>query len=362
MFAVQQSPARTLIWWLEQRDEIDFSPAYQRQGGVWTDYDKAYLIDSIINEFDIPKFYFADFTYASTPLNLKRKRYAIIDGKQRFEAILSFFDGTLSLNKDFVYLSEPTLKLAGLSYKDLKTNYPKVAMRFENFNPTIMSVITDDEGLVSDLFVRLNRSRPLAGSEVRNAMKGLVADRIRDLAGHRFFKENIRFSTKRMQQNNTAAKLLLIEHRGKLVDTKKANLDRLVVEGAQAGSASADFTRAATRVSTVLNGMADLIFTKRDPLLQSEGPVPIYYWLARNTSVGHNMIREFLLNFEDSRKRNREVPPNSDAADRELLEYDIYNRATNDAGSLSARYVILLNRFRAFLIGRGVTVEADQPQ
>ena len=65
--------------------------------------DKAYLIDTILNGFDIPKIYLADFTWRDSPLNRKRLPYAIIDGKQRFEAIFDFFKGEVTLNDDFVY-------------------------------------------------------------------------------------------------------------------------------------------------------------------------------------------------------------------------------------------------------------------
>ena len=60
--------------------------------------DKAYLIDSIINGFDVPKLYLADFQLGDSSLNVSKLPYAIIDGKQRLEAIFDFFDGTLVLN------------------------------------------------------------------------------------------------------------------------------------------------------------------------------------------------------------------------------------------------------------------------
>jgi hypothetical protein len=75
---------------------------------------KAYLIDSILNGFDVPKFYLADFTYADSKLNKKKLPYAIIDGKQRFEAIFDFFEGKITLNEDFVFLENQALKLGGL--------------------------------------------------------------------------------------------------------------------------------------------------------------------------------------------------------------------------------------------------------
>ena len=92
-FTIAAMPARTLSWWRTQRDEIDMDPPFQRRGRLWSDTDKAYLVDSILNGYDIPKLYMADFTWGKSPLNHKKLTYAIIDGKQRLEAIPDFYDG-----------------------------------------------------------------------------------------------------------------------------------------------------------------------------------------------------------------------------------------------------------------------------
>src|SRR6266851_10417823 len=126
-FRVTQFEAKTLSWWRARRSKIDMSPPYQRRGRLWSATDKAYLIDSILNGFDVPKLYVADFTFGDSALNTKKLPYAIIDGKQRFEAIFDFYDGRVLLNDDFTYLANKTLSLAGLGYKDLNDRYPQVA-------------------------------------------------------------------------------------------------------------------------------------------------------------------------------------------------------------------------------------------
>src|ERR1017187_7956696 len=171
-FRVTQFEAKTLSWWRTRRTKIDMDPPYQRRGRLWSDTDKAYLIDSILNGYDIPKLYVADFTWGDSSLNKRKLPYAIIDGKQRFEAIFDFFDGKTVLNKDFVFLDNPSLALASLSYKDLQKNYPEVAEEFDNYNLTVMSVAAKNEKPINELFVRLNRSKSLTGAEIRNAMAG----------------------------------------------------------------------------------------------------------------------------------------------------------------------------------------------
>src|SRR5687768_5365417 len=124
--------SKTLSWWRSRKEKIDMEPPYQRRGRLWSAADKAYLVDSILNGFDVPKLYVADFTYTDSPLNKKRLPYAIIDGKQRFEAIFDFFEGRITLNPDFVLLENPSLRLGGLGYRDLTQNHGDIAEIFDN--------------------------------------------------------------------------------------------------------------------------------------------------------------------------------------------------------------------------------------
>jgi hypothetical protein len=323
------------------------NPPYQRKGGLWSARDRSFLIDSILNGYDIPKIYIADFTFRDSPLNLKRKQYAMIDGKQRFETICGFFEGSVLLDRTFTYADDPGTVLAGLGYKDLKSGYPLIAEHFDNFNLSVMSVITDQDERISELFVRLNRNRPLTGAELRNAMAGPIPEFIRDIASHRFFTQNIRFGTARGQDQNGAAKLLLTEFRGELVDVKKVDLDRFTEEALQAEAPLFDFEQAAMRAKKLLNTLTD-VFTERDPLLSSEGPLVVYYWLARSLHEPERLtMRQFLVEFEEERRRNRRIlkdNPESERVNTELIRYDDFNRSTNDAGSLRGRLAILLRR------------------
>jgi hypothetical protein len=352
MLRVKLHEPKTLIWWATQRRRIDFDPPYQRRGGLWTTKDKAFLIDSIINDYDIPKLYLADFTYAPSPLNAAGTEYAVVDGKQRFESIFDFLDGHLTLLDDFVYEQDPSLRLGGLGYRDLKLNHPEVASEFDNFSLTVMSVITDEEGKINDLFVRLNRNRPLTGPEIRNAMAGIVPELIREIAQMPLFGDRAAFAMTRGQDLDVAAKFLLTEFRGRVVETKRENLDRLVAESLESGADEEDLRRAAARVRKVVDAMGE-VFLTRDRLLRTQGQLVPYYLLVRATEQElHLKIRPFLLRFEDLRKANRDLASDADAADqvdRDLLRYDALNRGINDQGSIEGRFEILFDRFREYL-------------
>jgi hypothetical protein len=179
MFKVAKLEPRPLIWWLSQIEKIDMNPPYQRHGRLWSRTDKAFLVDSIINEYDMPKIYMADFTFGTASLNKRSLPYAIIDGKQRMEAMFDFYSGTLVLDDDFVFQQNPGIKLRGLGYADLIKNYPEVADIFRNHPLSVVHIITDEEEKIEELFVRLNRSKPLTGAEIRNAMTGPVPNMVR---------------------------------------------------------------------------------------------------------------------------------------------------------------------------------------
>ena len=348
-FKIEVHPPKTLKWWNSRRSSIDFDPPYQRKGGLWSNSDKAFLIDSIINGFDIPKLYLADYQYGHSNLNIRKLPYAIIDGKQRLEAIFEFFDNKLVLERRFIWRNDPSIKLGGLGLRDLQNIYPAIAEEFENSSLTIMSVFTNDDALINELFVRLNRSKALTGAEVRNAMPGTVPAVIREIASHLVFRENIRFSTKRAGDANAAAKVLLFEYYEEPVGTKKSDLD-LFATGNDIWDSKLEL--AARRAIDTLDEMRD-IFLPGDPLLSSSGIFPVYYWFLRSVDDFYMAdIRRFLNSFEQKRIENRDLQranPNSERLSESMTRYDTLNRSTNDAGSHRGRVKILIDEFDRYL-------------
>jgi hypothetical protein len=344
-FKVSSFDPKTLSWWRARKDKIDMDPPYQRRGHLWSAADKAYLIDSIINGFDVPKVYVADFTYLDTDLNKKRLPYAIIDGKQRFEAIFDFFEGNITLNDDFIFLENPALKLGGLGYRDLTSSHPDIAELFDTYNLSVMSVITNSTTLINELFIRLNRSKPLTGAEIRNAMAGRAPEVTRQMAKHQFFTDYVAFQTIRGQDLNAAMKLLLFEFAGKPQETKKTTLDAFVKNAERQRS---KLEVAARRAYSALDDLTN-VFLPRDRLLASSGLLPVYFWFLHGLKPQeYPFVRDFLIRFERSRKANRqkvdEGAPKKEV-DAVLLEYDQLNRNTNDLTSHVKRIEILQQRF-----------------
>jgi hypothetical protein len=328
IFVVRPFTSTSLGWWHTERDQIDLSPPYQRKSGVWNLSDKAFLIDSIINGYDIPKFYIADFSYTGSALNQSGKPFAVIDGRQRFEAIFDFMDGKVPLNADMRYLSDPQIRLGKMKAHDLEREHPRIFQRINSFPLSVMSVITNEVDRINDLFVRLNKSKPLTGAEVRSAMSGEVPMLIRSIANTRFFSTHIGFSNQRKQHENVAAKLLLIEHRGGFVETKKTNLDRFVNEALRTES---EFSQSAKAVKFNLQLM-ERMFPPTSPLLKSSGMLPVYYWLVRNNS-DRSDLHLLLTKFASLRLKNQLHPA--------VARFNSVSRSTNDELSYRVRYGVL---------------------
>jgi hypothetical protein len=150
-----------------------------------------------------------------------------------------------------------------------------------------------------------------------------------------------------MAQYNLAAKILLIEDRGRFVDTKAKNLDRFVAEGVTEDTRT--FEAGARRASKVLRVM-EKIFREKDPILRSTGGIPVYYWLTRNEVSHRSLIRPFLESFLKRLRANFELTKEYPRrGDPELNQYYTRSRTTNDQASLADRYHILEKHFKKFV-------------
>ena len=326
------------------REQIIMDPEYQRQGDIWSMEKRQLLIDSIVNRYDIPKLYFHKLDRGT--LKKTGKAYAVIDGRQRLEAIFSFMDGEFEMSPDFEYLEDETVDIRGLNYNDLAKKYPRIKQRFDSFNLPIICVETDDLELIEDMFSRLNEAVPLNAAEKRNAIGGEMARGITKVARHPFFTRKVRFRNNRYQHREVAVRLLFLEkcyQEGKVVDTKKPFLDDFVRTYRSGKTREASKLRSA--VTKILKEMA-LIFVNKDPLLIAQAAVPIYFLLFRSALAAGKiklLTRSKFLDFHDARQQNRELAARDiTKAQFELLEYDrLSQQGTNDASSIKERLSII---------------------
>lgn len=191
-------------------------PDVQREDTAWTREQQQLLIDSLYNNFDIPKFYLRD------DIKHGESKWLLLDGQQRLTAILKFLRGEFAMpdspSVPSHVRSKPVLELR-------PEDKAKVTMRTLDF--VILSCTEDEE---EDLFLRLNKGTPLSAAEKRHAIRGEARDLAIDLAKHRFFKSKVSFQTKRYQGEAICAQLILLAMNGAPCDLKGGSLNQLYVE------------------------------------------------------------------------------------------------------------------------------------
>ena len=204
--------------WKEWDKILDVNPEYQRLGGIWEEEKKQKLIDSIINGMDIPKLY----VHRLNKIDEFGHELAVVDGKQRIEAIRGFMDDEFPLASDFKYTGsnghrvEPKAEpRAKQKFSETSGTYQEV---FKELQITTVYVYTEDEKEIWELFQRLNSGAPLTPAELRNAIPGQMTELIREIAKHGFFEKHMRLKNKRYVYYSIAAKLLRLEEEELAID------------------------------------------------------------------------------------------------------------------------------------------------
>jgi len=330
-----------------QKNVIDESPPYQRESGVWGQAKKQLFIDSILNNYDVPKIYMHDLRTNSTT----SKNYAVIDGKQRLDAIWTFISDGFVLADDFKISDDQGFAppQPGQKFTQFSPEWQEI---FKGKTLDIVLVENADEEDIEDLFSRLNNGEPLTAAEKRNAMGGDMCALIREIADHDFFKQKLKVSNARYQHYEVAAKLLIMEkseidHSSLYSDLKKRFLDKMVTDNRQMTTASRK--KLTNRVAANLKKQMR-VFDDQDSLLSKQAYPPMYYAFLKEIqgNYGHSKlnskVKEFLKSFNKKRLENLELE--EDDRDVNLIEFGrLIMQGTNDLNSVKNRVSILRRYF-----------------
>ncbi|KRF28426.1 DUF262 domain-containing protein [Phycicoccus sp. Soil802] len=341
----------TIARYAHMRPAIDFEPAYQREGGVWTRETRSRLIDSIVNGFDLPKLYFERATSRRTTEQGRTIQYAVLDGKQRLEAVGEFLDNELQLPSDFEYFEDGSVSAANLTFAELQSAYPGLAQRILDFELPIVGVSSDSIDLIEELFQRLNAATALNHAERRNSVSGATRDAANALATHSLLSARSPIKASRYKHRELAAKFLAIEHQidtrnGRISDIKAATLMDLFLasRGNPPQISAAEMARYQATAAGVLDRMAGL-FIDDDPLLRSVGTLVVYYIAFRDSQLIASASRERLQRFEELRRlasrMDEDDPAFTRPGNNRLREYNLFVQSSNDGGALSRRAEIL---------------------
>lgn len=131
---------------------------YQRKEGLWTSQARSFFIESILLEYPIPKLYL----YARLDLKSRQTIKEIVDGQQRSQALVGFFNGKQRLTQNI-----DTPELRGLKYSQLHDDWKH---KFLSYSLPIDQFVGAPEDEIREAFRRMNANNvPLNDEEQRNA-------------------------------------------------------------------------------------------------------------------------------------------------------------------------------------------------
>ena len=177
-------------------EEIDLSPEWQRNEGIWGDVQKSRLIESLLLRIPIPVFYVAADN---------NENWAVVDGVQRISTIKAFVNNRFKL-KSLEYLKQ----LDGLNFDEIPRHMQR---RIDETQLTVNVVDSDTPyEVMFNIFKRINTGGlPLNGQEIRHALNpGKARDLLTELASTQEFKSATSgtIDTKRMADRECVLRFL----------------------------------------------------------------------------------------------------------------------------------------------------------
>lgn len=314
---------------------IDPEPDYQRPP-VWSRKQKQLLMDTILRNYDIPKFYWRAVNRADG------KKYEVIDGQQRLRAIWEFAADRYPLGKDIDGIDGH--EVAGLKYSELPDEVMEI---FDTYSLDVVVVTDaqsdDHEDEIRDMFLRLQNGTTLKAQEKRNARSGNMRDFVKDIAAHPFF-ERCKFSNARFTYDHVAAQTILIELEGGPTNVKDADLNRMYEEQ-QAFDRNGEKAKKIRRTYDFLASA----FPEKTPELERYNVINLYC-LASLLISGYvwkelaGPLAEWFIQFETERRENDNLP--DEQRDWSLIEYRrLTSQSTDAEESIGARLKMLEERF-----------------
>ena len=185
---------------------IDLDADYQREE-IWPPWKKARLINSLVQDIDIPKIYLAE---------TKDDVYECIDGKQRITAIVEFFKPSY-FGDDFSPRRPLKVKLTEekdapeFSYRELEQKENKLAKFItDEYKLDFSILVKPDDKLIRETFARLQLGDPLKSGESLPSMTGDLRDFIFKVKGRdMLFFRHTKLSFKRFSREFALAQMVL---------------------------------------------------------------------------------------------------------------------------------------------------------
>lgn len=239
---------------IKKQTSIDPKPQYQRTA-VWTTDRKAFLIDSILKGYDLPKFYF-EF---HSKKNAKGFQFEVADGQQRIRSIWEFYEDKYSLKKNTVING---VDLSSMKYSELPKNLKEHFLAYEI---NVSNILSKEVGEVNDLFTRLQKGVSLNPPELRHAMISKIGLHIDKYVVNQqttgFFSIPTSIKDIRFKHQDYIDHIIALSHFKYSKDLKAATITQLYLDFEEKDTAT--FISYFNNASIVLDKMKEINSLKR---------------------------------------------------------------------------------------------------
>jgi hypothetical protein len=141
-----------------QRNEIVVNKEYQRSDKVWPPAARSYLVETVLQDFPIPKM----SLHQKTDIKSRSIIKEIVDGQQRSRALLDFYEDKFALAR-----SIETSEWAGLKFSSMDDT---LQQQFIDYQLSIDLFTAASDAQVREMFRRMNSyTIPLNQEEQRHA-------------------------------------------------------------------------------------------------------------------------------------------------------------------------------------------------
>jgi hypothetical protein len=326
---------------------IDLDADYQREK-IWSRKNQEELLDSIIQDIDIPKLYLAK---VESDDNVD---FECIDGKQRMMTLLDFYKPDPAVDNPL------RVKVAGekYTYKQLQRDLPKLSKKIDDFELTfvIYPEIEDDEFL-REIFRRLQLGVRLNTGELLKTYTGSLRDFVyKEMGKDAPFLKHTNLSEKRFSRQFTLAQICINSfgraETGNFVRARyddladffkdKYNLDdkdeNLVRIREVLKIMDKDFGQEASAISSRAIAVSAYLFTEGLYLSKRRGAIPKFakFYLALLNEIKKNL--KLLSDF---------LAPHNQTILEEFQKY--ISQASVEPYSVKRRHTFLEKGFRYYL-------------
>lgn len=272
---------------LDQAALINLRPKYQRMP-VWTTSRKLLLLDSIFNNYDLPKFYFLQVNINN------RMSWEVVDGQQRINTIVEFANDVLKIPNGTIVNG---IDISGKKYSELVA---KIKKTFDDYTLTINEIRDVKNGEVNELFARLQKGVPLKPVELRHALYsefGYAIDDLQENAIVTNFFENSKIRHNRYNFQDYLDHIAVIVFASSYKDIKSETMMQLYSDFAN--QLPKGFKNKISTIKSILKKMSAINLHNPGIFKNKWSFVDAFYLLLSNESLVEQGDEEFGNKFHE---------------------------------------------------------------